>query len=60
MPFEGKSGDADVRQYVDAIEALHAQAFFATPLFEIVDVIPGVEDDEHDEDELLPGLACLP
>ena len=47
-------GDADVWQYVAAVEALHARPFFATPLFEIVDVIPGVEDDEE---ELLPSLA---
>jgi hypothetical protein len=45
---------ADVCQYVAAVEALHAQPFFATPLFEIIDVIPGVEDDD---DELLPILA---
>ena len=47
--------DADVRQYVAAVEALHAQPFFAAPLFEIVDVIAGVEDE--DEEELLPILA---
>jgi darcynin-like uncharacterized protein len=46
---------APVSQYVEAIEALHAQPFFAAPLFEIVDVIPGVQDD--DEEELLPVLA---
>ena len=45
---------ADVWQYEAAVDALHTQAFFATPLFEIIDVIPGVEDDE---DELLPILA---
>ena len=37
---------ADVWQYEAAVDALHAQPFFATPLFEIIDVIPGVEDDE--------------
>ena len=47
-------GGADASPYEAAIEALHEQPFFATPLFEIVDVIPGVEDDE---DELLPILA---
>ena len=45
---------ADVWQYEAAVDALHSQPFFAKPLFEIVDVIPGVEDDE---DELLPILA---
>ena len=42
---------ADVWQYEAAVDALHTQAFFTTPLFEIMDVIPGVEDDE---DTLLP------
>lgn len=42
---------ADVWQYEAAVEALHAQPFFAAPLFEIMDVIPGVEDDD---DALLP------
>ena len=36
---------ADAWQYEAAIEALHAQPFFGQPLFEIVDVIPGVEDE---------------
>lgn len=43
--------DADIWQYEAAVEALHAQPFFAQPLFEIVDVIPGVADDG---DELTP------
>jgi len=51
------SAGADVRQYVSAVEALHAQPFFAAPLFEIVDVIAGVEDDAGDADEALPTLA---
>ena len=42
---------ADVWQYEAAIEALHAQPFFAMPLFEILDVISGVEDDV---DTLMP------
>jgi len=46
--------DADVWQYEAAVDALHAQPFFAKSLFEIVDVIPGVEDDE---DSLPPLLA---
>jgi hypothetical protein len=46
--------DADVWQYEAAVDALHMQPFFATPLFEIVDVIPGVADDA---DELPPVLA---
>jgi len=46
--------DADVWQYEAAVDALHAQAFFAMPLFEIVDVIPGIADDA---DELPLVLA---
>jgi hypothetical protein len=39
---------ADAAQYDAAIEALRAQPIFAAPLFEIVDVIPGVEDEAPD------------
>ncbi|MEP6877047.1 MAG: darcynin family protein [Burkholderiales bacterium] len=42
---------ADAWQYEAAVEGLHARPFFAAPLFEIMDVIPGVEDDA---DELHP------
>ena len=45
---------ADEWQYEAAVDALHTRPFFAAPLFEIVDVIPGIEDDE---DELLPFQA---
>ncbi|HEY4066505.1 MAG TPA: darcynin family protein [Burkholderiaceae bacterium] len=48
------SGGADAWQFDAAIEALQAQAFFAKPLFEIVEVISGIEDDD---DELLPIQA---
>ena len=48
---------ADAWQYEAAVEALHAQAFFARPLFEIVDVIPGIEDDV---DTLTPLQAFAP
>jgi hypothetical protein len=41
-------GGADAWQYEAAVEALHAQPFFAKPLFDIVDVIVGVEDDAED------------
>ncbi len=46
--------DADVSHYTAAVEALHARRFFALPLFEIVEVIAGVEDDEE---EALPILS---
>ena len=42
---------ADVWQYTAAVETLHARPFFAAPLFEILDVISGVEDEV---DTLLP------
>ena len=37
---------ADLWQYEAAIEALHNQPYFGAPLFDIVDVIPGIEDDD--------------
>lgn len=36
---------ADVWQYEAAVDALHDRPFFGAPLFEIVDVIPGIEDE---------------
>ena len=45
----------DVWQYEAAVDALHAQAFFAAPLFEIVEVIAAVADDA---DELSAIEAC--
>ena len=39
---------ADLWQYEAAVEALHAQPFLGAPLFEVVDVIAGVEDDGAD------------
>jgi hypothetical protein len=39
----------DVAQYEEAIEALAATPLFGAPLFEIVDVIAGVADDDLDE-----------
>lgn len=48
------TADAEAWQYEAAIEALHGQAFFAAPLFEVIDVIQGVEDDT---DMLLPLQA---
>jgi hypothetical protein len=48
---------ADVWQYEAAVDALHAQPFFGAPLFEIVDVIAGVEDDDADAEELMAFAA---
>ena len=52
---------ADLWQYEAAIETLHAQPFFGAPLFDIVDVIPGVEDDDTsiDTTDLLPLEAFV-
>ncbi len=51
---------ADEWQYEAAVEALYAQPFFGAPLFEIVDVIQGVEDDsvpDTHEASLLEAFA---
>ena len=48
---------ADAWQYEAAVEALHARRFFAAPLFEIMDVIPAVEDDE-DEPHPIEAFAA--
>ena len=40
----------DVSQYHEAIALLRRQAFFGAPLFEVVDVIAGIEDDEFEDD----------
>jgi Darcynin, domain of unknown function len=47
---------ADVSQYHDAIDALSEQAFFGTPLFEIVEVIAGVEDADTAAQDVVLGL----
>jgi hypothetical protein len=39
----------DVAQYEEAVEALAATPLFGAPLFEIVDVIAGAEDDGLDD-----------
>ncbi len=44
----------DVAQYHEAIALLRREAFFGAPLFEIVEVIAGVEDDEF-EDNAAPA-----
>ena len=38
----------DVAQYHEAIDALHARPFFGALLFEVVELIAGVADDELD------------
>ena len=45
----------DLSQYHAAIDTLRAQPFFGAPLFEIIDVVPGIEDDGDAGDE--PGFA---
>ena len=47
-------GDDNAWQFDAALQALQQQAFFAKPLFELVEVIAGIEDDD---DELLPFQA---
>jgi Darcynin, domain of unknown function len=48
----------DVAQYHAAVEALHAEPFFGAPLFEIVDVIQGVEAPDDDADTLRLSIAA--
>ena len=47
----------DVAQYHDAIALLHERPFFGAPLFEIVDVIAGIEDDGADAPLPFAALA---
>jgi len=41
----------DIAQYEEAIEALASTALFGARLFEIVDVIAGIDDDDSEEAE---------
>ena len=43
----------DVAEYHAAIALLRRHAFLAAPLFEVVDVIAGVEDDEFEDEPTL-------
>jgi len=43
----------DVAQYHEAIALLRREALFGAPLFEIVEVIAGVEDDEFEDEAAL-------
>jgi hypothetical protein len=43
----------DAAQYHAAIALLRQRAFFGAPLFEIVEVIAGMEDDEFEDDAAL-------
>ena len=49
--------DGDVEHFDAAVQALREQPFFGYPLFEIVDVIPAIEDDV---DTLTPLQAFVP
>ena len=44
-PWPSSTHGVDEWQYEAAVEALYAQPFFGAPLFEVVDVIAGTEDD---------------
>ena len=49
----------DIAQYQAAIDELRARPFFGAPLFEIVEVIAGVGDDELDGPANQPPVAAL-
>jgi Darcynin, domain of unknown function len=57
--FHGRCSDvivwdaSDVSQYRAAIDALWERDFFGAPLFEIVDVIASVEDEDASDSALL-------
>ena len=44
---------SDVAQYHAAIALLRREALFGAPLFEVVEVIAGVEDDEFEDEAAL-------
>jgi hypothetical protein len=49
---------SDVAQYHEAAQALRDGGPLGAVWFELVDVIPAVEDDGHDADPLLPLRMC--
>jgi hypothetical protein len=64
--FHGRCTDvivwetSDVTQYRAAVDALWERDFFGAPLFEIVDVIAGVEDEDTlDSGLIMQELAML-
>jgi len=62
--FAGRCSDvlfwetSDVTQYHEAVAALRDGGPLGPAWFEVVDVIPAVEDDGHDVDPLLPLRTC--
>jgi len=62
--FAGRCSDvlfwetSDVAQYHEAARALRAGGPLDAAWFEVVDVIPAVEDDGYDVDPLLPLRMC--
>ena len=63
--FAGRCSDVivwearDIAQYHAAIDELRTLPFFGAPLFEIVEVIAGVADDELDNAAVLAPFAAL-
>jgi hypothetical protein len=61
--FHGRCTDVivwetpDAAQYHDAVESLRQRPFFGAPLFEIVDVVAAVEDDEIEVETTYPPFA---
>ncbi|WP_374575295.1 darcynin family protein [Phenylobacterium sp.] len=61
--FSGRCSDmamfqtADLRQYYFLIEALRDEAFFGLPYFEVLDIIPAVEDGYVDYERAAAAAA---
>ena len=62
--FAGRCSDvlvwetSDVAQYYEAVEALREAGLLTRPWFEIVDVIPAIEDAWREHDPSLPLRMC--
>ena len=62
--FAGRCSDvlvwetSDVAQYYEAVEALREAGLLTRPWFEIVDVIPAIEDAWREHDPSLPLRTC--
>ena len=62
--FAGRCSDvlvwetSDVGQYYEAVEALRDAGLLTRPWFEIVDVIPAIEDAWREHDPSLPLRMC--
>ncbi|HYF65725.1 MAG TPA: darcynin family protein [Herpetosiphonaceae bacterium] len=49
---------SDLRQYTFLIDALRDTPFFARPYFEVIEIIPGIEDSYRDYDQAMLAQAA--